>query len=139
MAVYQGTRPQVLIPGGGRATAPAATRVRAPSARRAAAPVERRSRRRTLRAQRQVRPVAMVMAIIISGFVLGLIHLTQTLQAGAVEHELVRLQAERLQLERDIQTLGGTVIRWGSEPQVVDWAQQNGLDRLGGTIRVPAP
>jgi len=81
----------------------------------------------------------MVMAIIISGFVLGLIHLTQTLQAGAVEHELVRLQAERLQLERDIQTLGGTVIRWGSEPQVVDWAQQNGLDRLGGTIRVPAP
>jgi hypothetical protein len=79
------------------------------------------------------------MAGIVATFVLGLVQLTQTLQAAAMEHELVLLREEGLQLERDIRTQAGTIMRWGSEPQVVDWAQQHGLDRLGGPLRVPAP
>ncbi len=123
MAVYQGTRQQVLLPG----------------ARRAVGPVERRPRRTTSRAQRRVRPVALILVGIVAAFLLGLVHLTQTLQAAAVRYEIDSLRAEQAQLHREIQTQLGTIARWGSEPQVLEWAQQNGLSRLGGKIHVPSP
>lgn len=139
MAVYGGARPRLMGPHvrvrGGSGTHPTTVS----GGRRAARPVERRARRRTIRAQRRIRPVGLVMAAIVATFVLGLVQLTQTLQAAAMEHELIVLREERLQLERDIRTQAGTIMRWGSEPQVVDWAQQRGLDRLGGTLRIPAP
>jgi hypothetical protein len=130
MAVYGGTRPAILVPDSRRAHAPAG--------RRAAAPADRRAIRRAARARRGVRPVGVALAIVVSIFLLGLVHLTYTLQAGAIRSDIDSLMAEGDRLRREIQSQEGTVARWGSEPQVMDWAQQHGLDRLGGTIRVPS-
>lgn len=81
--------------------------------------------------------MAMAMAGVVLFFVLGLLYLTQTLQAGAIEHELGLLSSERGQLIRDLRNQEGLLLRWGSEPFLLDWAQQHGLDQLGGKVRVP--
>jgi hypothetical protein len=48
-----------------------------------------------------------------------------------------QLLLERDDLSRQVQTIEATVARWGSEPLVLDWAQQAGLDVLGAKLRVP--
>lgn len=131
MAAYQGARtrvaPPLLRPG-----------VPARHARRAALPVERRPLRITARAQRRVRPTAAVLAVIVGALLLGLVHLTYTLQAAAVRHGTGVLLEERARLMREIQSQEGIIAFWSSESQVMEWAQQHGLDRLGGTLRVPS-
>jgi ABC-type Fe3+ transport system permease subunit len=121
MAVYQGARMRtVTIPAGAR-----------PVAARRAAHIPARARRR-------LRPVAFVLAGVLFAFLLGLVYLTQTLQAGVTNYQIDNLLNERQQLQRELQSQQGAVAQWGSEPQVVQWAQQQGLNRLGGQIRVPA-
>jgi hypothetical protein len=46
---------------------------------------------------------------------------------------------EQDQMRREIQSQQGTIAQWGAAPQVIDWAYQNGLDPLGGKLRVPRP
>lgn len=123
MAVLQGARQPILLPG----------------ARRASAPVERRPRRIHVRAQRRVRPVAVILTSIVAIFLIGLVHLTQTLQTAAVRYEIDSLRAEQSQLRREIQTQQGMVARWGSEPMIIEWAQQRGLGLLGGKTVIPSP
>ena len=121
MAVYQGARMRtVTIPAGAR-----------PVAARRASQIPARARRR-------LRPVAFVLAGVLVAFLLGLVYLTQTLQAGVTNYQIDNLLNERQQLQRELQSQQGAVAQWGSEPQVVQWAQQQGLNRLGGKIRVPA-
>lgn len=121
MAVYQGARMRaVTIPAGAR-----------PVAARRAAHIPARARRR-------MRPVAFVLAGVLFAFLLGLVYLTQTLQAGVTNYQIDNLLNVRQQLQRELQSQQGAVAQWGSEPQVVQWAQQQGLNRLGGKIRVPA-
>ena len=121
MAVYQGARTRsVTIPAGAR-----------PIAARRTQPIPARARRR-------LRPVAFVLAGILLAFVLGLVYLTQALQAGVTGYGIDNLLIERQQLQQELQSQQGAVAQWGSEPQVVQWAQQQGLNRLGGTVRVPA-
>ncbi len=122
MAVYQGTQRPVLIPG----------------ARRRAAPMERRARRIPIRAQRRARPIAIALVFIVAVFMVALVYLTQSLQTAAVQFQIDQLRSDQTELHRQIQTQQGTIARWGAEPQVVEWAQQNGLGQLGGTIHVPA-
>ena len=93
-------------------------------------------RRIPIRAQRRARPIAFILVAIVTIFMLGLIHLTQTLQTAATQYEIDRLRGDQAELHRQIQTQQGTIARWGAEPQVVEWAQQHGLSQLGGTIVV---
>lgn len=79
------------------------------------------------------------MAVLLAVFLVGLVYLTQALQAGALEHELSVLGAERDQLNRDLRNLEGNVLRGGSEPFLLDWGQQHGLSLLGDPLRVPGP
>jgi hypothetical protein len=79
-----------------------------------------------------------VLAGILVAFLFGLVYLTQTLQAGVTGYSIDNLLNERQQLHQELQSQQGAVAQWGSEPQVVQWAQQHGLNRLGGTIRVAA-
>jgi hypothetical protein len=78
------------------------------------------------------------MAGVLVALLLGLVYLGQTVQLAATNYEVDRLLRERDDLGRQVQTLEATVARWGSEPLVLDWAQQVGLDSLGTRIRVPA-
>ncbi len=121
MAVYQGARMRaVSLPAGAR-----------PIAARRAAHIPARARRR-------LRPVAFVLAGIMVAFLLGLVYLTQTLQAGVTGYAIDSLLNERQQLQQELQSQQGEVAQWASEPQVVQWGQQHGLTRLGVKIRVPA-
>ena len=89
------------------------------------------------RAARRVRPVAFVLAAILVAFLLGLVYLTQTLQAGVTNYQIDNLLIERQQLQQELQSEQGAA-RSGARAQVIQWAQQHGLTRLGGKIRVPA-
>jgi hypothetical protein len=121
MAVYQGARYRTApLPLGAR---PIATR------RVGHVPIRGRAR---------PRPVTFVLAGILVAFLLGLIYLTQTLQAGVANYQIDSLMIERRQLQQELQSLQGAAARWGSESQVIEWAQQQGLTRLGSKVRVPA-
>lgn len=116
-----------------------AVRVRAVALPPGARPIStRRAARITVRARRRLRPVAMVLAGILVAFLFGLVYLTQTLQAGVTNYQIDNLLNERLQLQQELRSQQGAAAQWGSEPQVVEWAQQQGLHRLGGILRVPA-
>jgi hypothetical protein len=114
MTVYQGARPRPL------ALAP------------------RRQLSRPSRAGRRAHPIGLLMAGVLVALLLGLVYLGQTVQLAATNYEVDSLLLERDDLGRQVQTLEATVARWGSEPLVLDWAQQVGLDSLGTRIRVPA-
>jgi hypothetical protein len=106
-------------------------------ARRGPQTVARRRPTGRIRAQRRGGPVTVVLAGILTCFLLGLIYLTQTLQAAATVHEIEQLGHERRVLMREIQSLEGSIARWGAEPLVIERAGQLGLDRLGGKVHVP--
>jgi hypothetical protein len=116
MTVYQGARPVPV----------------------ALAPRRRLSQPARAGRTRRSHPVGLLMAVVLVGFLLGLVYLGQTIQLAATNYEVDRLLLERDDLGRQVQTLEATVARWGSEPLVLDWAQQVGLDSLGTRIRVPA-
>jgi hypothetical protein len=121
MAVYQGAR------------------YRTPPLPFGARPVtQRRVARVPVRARTRVRPVTMVLAAILVAFLLGLVYLTQTLQAGVANYQIDNLMIERRTLQQELQSELGEAAQWGSESQAVDWAQQHGLTRLGNRISVPA-
>lgn len=121
MAVYQGARTRsVTIPAGARPVA------------------ARRAQDIPARARRRLRPVAFVLAGILVAFLLALVYLTQTLQSGVTNYQIDNLLSERQQLQHELHSQQGAVAQWGSEPQVVQWAQQQGLNRLGSTLRVAA-
>jgi hypothetical protein len=103
------------------------------------APLERRARRGVSRAQRSTSPITFVLVAVVSAFLIGLVYLTQILQVGALDVEVDRLLTQQDQMRREIQSQQGTIARWGAAPQVIDWAHQNGLDPLGGKIRVTRP
>lgn len=132
MAVYQGTRPRAVMP----ATRPMTGTE--PNVRRAA-PLERRSRRGVSRAQRRPSPIMFVLIAVVCAFLIGLVYLTQILQVGALDVEVNSLLTQQEQMRREIQSQQGTIARWGAAPLVIDWAHQNGLDPLGGEIRVTRP
>lgn len=83
--------------------------------------------------------MGLTLAVILAGFLLGLVYLNQSIRATATSYDLDSLLVERQRLTREIQSLGGEAVRYGAEPVIVQAAQQHGLDRLGGTVRVPAP
>ena len=132
MAVYQGTRPRAVMPAVRPLTGPL------PDARRAA-PLTRRSRRARSRAQRRPAPVLFVLVAVVCAFLVGLVYLTQILQIGALNVEVDRLLVEQEQIRREIQSQQGTIAQWGAAPHIIDRAHQNGLDPLGGKLRVPRP
>jgi hypothetical protein len=121
MAVYQGARLHaVALPAGARPLA------------------ERRAARIPVRARRRLRPTALALAGVLVAFLLGLVSLTQTLQATATNYQIDSLLIDRQRLQQELQSQQGAIAQWGSEPQVVQWAQQEGLNRLGGKVHVPA-
>ncbi|MEA2622702.1 MAG: hypothetical protein QOH61_1612 [Chloroflexota bacterium] len=123
MAVYQGARIRTTLglPDGARPV------------------VARRASRIPVRARKRLRPVAFVLAGILVAFLLGLVYLTQTLQAAVTNYQIDNLFIERQRLVQELQSQQGAIAQWGSEPQVVQWAQQEGLNRLGGKVRITAP
>jgi hypothetical protein len=106
-------------------------------ARRGPAPVARRRVGLTARARRRGSPVAVALAVVLTFFLFGLIYMTQILQSAALRTEGDALIRERHALERELQSLEGTIARWGAEPVIVERAGQLGLDRLGGKLRIP--
>ncbi|MBA2254428.1 MAG: hypothetical protein H0W07_04870 [Chloroflexi bacterium] len=154
MAVYQGARrvPTVMPRDGGsvlqrRSAVPmrrAAIRVSDRTGEipvvvgRGAVVMPRRRPTSRARARRRASPVFVSLALIVTAFVLGLMYLTQSIRVAATDFEIDRLLGERQRLEQQIQSLEGSIARWGAEPAVVERAGQAGLDRLGGAIRLPA-
>lgn len=132
MAVYQGTRPRAVLPSARPLRRPA-------TSVRHAAPLERRSRRARSHARRRASPVLLALVAVLCLFMIGLVYLTQVLQVGALDMEVNRLLSERDRLSREIQSQQSTIARWAAAPQVIDWAQQHGLDPLGDKLRVPQP
>src|SRR5689334_8054227 len=98
MAVYQGARYRTPpLPFGTRAVS------------------EPRVARIPVRGRGGVRPVTMVLAGILIAFLLGLVYLTQTLQAGVANYQIDNLMIERQQLQRELQSQLGEAAQWGSE------------------------
>jgi hypothetical protein len=91
-----------------------------------------------LRVRSRLRPAAVVLGVIIVATMLGLVYLTQTLAAASARYSVDRLLVDRETLMRTLTSQEGRIVLWGSEAQVVQWAQREGLDRLGGTVRVRA-
>src|SRR4029077_17728484 len=61
--------------------------------------VQRRVGRIPVRGRTRVRPVTMVLAGILVAFLLGLVYLTQTLQAGVANYQIDNLMIERRSLQ----------------------------------------
>jgi hypothetical protein len=115
------------------ATAPM-SRVAPPVARAVATPwsgVDARMRGR-------LRPSAIMLASLIVATMLGLVYLTQVLAAQNARYAVDRLLVERETLMRTLASQEATIVQWGSEAQVVQWAQREGLDPLGAVLRVKA-
>lgn len=70
--------------------------------------------------------------------VVGLTYTTQLLAAAGDRYQIDRLLMEREDLLRTLRSQAGTIARIGSQSEVERWALQDGLDRVGDTIRVPA-
>ncbi len=113
MAVYQGARPLA---------APVAIPRRRQPARR--------------RARRGGSPVGLVLGAILVVFLLALFYLTQTIGAATAAYDIDRLRAAGLQLDQQVQTIGGETARWGAEPAIVSAAQQDGLGHVSDGLRV---
>jgi len=116
VTAYQGARPrQAVLPA-------------RPARRRVSTPV---------RAGRRSHPIGLLMAGVLVAFLLGLIYLAQTIQMAATSYQVGQLMAERDDLLRQVETVETTIIGWGSEPLVLERAQQQGLDPLGARVRIP--
>lgn len=153
MAIYQGARRAPLeLPRRRpaarprRAAIPAqrqqeltADRAASPTARRGGVATTRRRPSPTVRAHRRTSPVSIALSLIVVAFVLGLVYLTQSIRVAATSFEIDRLLGEQQRLEQQLQTVEGSIGAWAAGPAVVERAGQLGLDRLGGTLRLPPP
>jgi hypothetical protein len=81
-----------------------------------------------------IRPAGIVIVVILVGTLIALVYLTQTLRAAATSVEIARLMDERAQLQRELRSQAGDILRWSSRPAVTQWAQHGGLDALGDTL-----
>ncbi len=113
MTVYQGARPRPVALG------------------------QRRRLSQPSRIGRRSHPIGLLMAGVVVLFVIGMVYLGQTARLAATSYQVDQLLLQRDDLSRQVQTIEATVARWGSEPLVLDWAQQAGLDVLGAKVRVP--
>lgn len=91
-----------------------------------------------VRAGRRAQPYGALLAVVLVSFLLGLIYIAQTLHVAATNYQIDQLIAERDDLARRVQTLETSVLRWGTEPAVLERAQRLGLDQLATRIRLPA-
>jgi hypothetical protein len=76
------------------------------------------------------RTAALGIAVVAAVLLAALFYLSQTFQAAAARYELDKLAAERDALLQELRTQDGIVAQAGSEPIVVQWAQDAGLDTL---------
>jgi hypothetical protein len=113
VTVYQGARPRPVALG------------------------QRRRLSQPSRIGRRSHPIGLLMAGVVVLFVIGMVYLGQTARLAATSYQVDQLLLQRDDLSRQVQTIEATVARWGSEPLVLDWAQQAGLDVLGAKVRVP--
>lgn len=86
----------------------------------------------------RLRPSAIMLATLIVATMLGLVYLTQVLAAQNARYAVDRLLVERQAVMRTLASQEASIVQWGSEAQVVQWAQREGLDRLGAVVRVKA-
>lgn len=101
------------------------------TARPAGATARRRlSRPDRARAGRRAHPVGVLLAAVLVAFLLGLMYVAQTVQLAAVNYQIDVAVAARDDLYRQVQTIETSVLRWGTEPTVLERAQQLGLDQL---------
>jgi hypothetical protein len=120
MAVYQGTRvPVAALPG----------------ARPIAA---RRQSRVTPRAHRRMRPVTGVIGVILVALLVGLVFLTQTLQAAVTNYQIDRLLQERQDLVQQLQSQQGLLAQAVAPPAIQLWASQHNLVSHPHPLRVPS-
>jgi hypothetical protein len=117
----------VPVPGGLRPVPSMVRPVSAPEPRRAELPLPLAGLRLTI----------IALALITAATALGLVYLGQTLAAASDRYAIDTLLVERQQLLQTLRSQEGAIVRSGSEPEVIQWAQQQGLDRLGGTVRIP--
>ena len=99
--------------------------------------VPRRPTVKPVRARRRPHTAGLVLATIMTAFLLGLTYLVQTMHVAATGYEMERLIEERERLEQQIRSVEGTIVQWGAEPLVIEEAQKRGFDRLGGALRLP--
>jgi hypothetical protein len=78
------------------------------------------------------------MGIVLVAFLLGLIYLAQIVRLSALSYETDTLVEQRDDLFRQVQTVETSILRWGTEPAVVERAQQLGLDQLPTRVRLSA-
>lgn len=133
MTVLGGARP-IAGSGVGAGRRPAAHPVRA------ARPVggERRRVARRDRANRRAHPVGMLLAVVVVAFLLGLFYLAQNVRIAAANYQIDHALAERDDLYRQVHTTETSVLRWGTEPVVLEHAQRLGLDQLPTRVRLTA-
>ena len=86
----------------------------------------------------RLRPSAILLATLIVATMLGLVYLTQMLAAQNARYAVDTLLVERQALMRTLASQEASIVQWGSEAQVVQWAQSEGLDPLGAVVRVKA-
>jgi hypothetical protein len=150
MAVIQGIpmaipRGRASAPPHGRSAGPqraaAPARGRAATGTAASATTVRRERvapRISERTKGRLRPVAIVIVFVIAATALGLGYLSLTLRSAAATYQINALTSERQQLLMQTHSQQGVIARYGSETEIVQWAQRDGLSRLGGKLRLPA-
>jgi hypothetical protein len=84
------------------------------------------------------RTAALGMATVAAVLLAVLFYLSQVFQAQAARYELDGLARERETLLQELRSQDGIVTRWGSEPVVIQWAQDADLDMLGRRRRFGA-
>ena len=114
MAVYQAARQQVIA-------------------------VPRRRQVVHQRARRGASRVGLILGAILVAFLLGLFYLTQTIGTATAGYDTDRLTADGAALDRELSTQESQIFTFGSEQNVIQAAQANGLVDLGGgqPLRVP--
>lgn len=90
------------------------------------------------RAGRRTHPIGVLMAAVLVTFLVGLIYLAQTVQLAATNYQIDQAIAQRDDLYRQVQTIETSVLRWGTEPTVLERAQRLGLDQLPTRARLIA-
>ncbi len=138
MALYEGTRSlprRPAVSGGSLFPTTASAR----GARKVPAALPRRPTARPVRARRRPHAAGVVLAAIMTAFLLGLTYLVQTMHVAATGFDMARLAEERDRLTQQLRSVEGTILRSGAEPVVIEEAQKRGFDRLGEPLRIPAP
>ena len=91
------------------------------------------------RARRGASRVGLILAGILVVFLLGLFYLTQTIGTATAGYELDRLASQATDLQRQLSTQQGQIATVGSEQDVLQAAQNDGLVNLtlSAPLRVP--